>query len=79
MGLDAQPFVVELDNEPVETEEDELTRPLETTLAADWDRMVATTDLDAPEVDGPGYWARLADQTNLSVELKEMLRDAYPG
>jgi cytosine/adenosine deaminase-related metal-dependent hydrolase len=79
MGWDAQPFLVELDNEPVETQEDEQTDPLEATLAADWDRMVDHTDLDAPEVDGAAYWDRLMDQANLSAELKETLLNAYRG
>lgn len=71
-----QPFVLELDNEFVPSADDEL-EPMEASLLADWDNIAPSVDLDDLQVNTPAYWALIEAQNNISVELKEMLKNAY--
>ncbi len=79
MGLDVPSFTVDLDNEYEASPDDVLEGGVDATLMADWTKMLASVELDTPEVGGGDYWQRIKAQKNISDELKQVLLDAYGG
>lgn len=80
LGLDVpQPFLIELDNEYEPTPEESEAEPAAAELAADWDKMAKSVELDPLLVDTESYWEAIDAQANLADQLREVLKNAYKG
>lgn len=77
LGVQAQPFTIELDNEYEPTTDELQEIGAEATLLADWSLITQSIELDPIEVNASDYWERLQAQTNLPPGLKTELESAY--
>jgi 5-methylthioadenosine/S-adenosylhomocysteine deaminase len=77
LGVEVQPFAIELDNEYEPTPDELAAGDAEATLLADWSLLAESIELDPFEVNASDYWDRVERQTNLPQPLKEELKNAY--